>query len=88
MITEFENAAFALKVGEISQPVQTTYGWHVIQCLGRAVLPLNAAQLAAARARVFDNWAAKQIADLKITPIDNWTQFIPNDPAFSPTILP
>jgi len=31
MVKEFENAAFALKVDEISQPVKTTYGWHVIQ---------------------------------------------------------
>ncbi len=88
MITEFENAAFALKVGEISQPVQTTYGWHIIQSLGHAVLPLNSAQLAAARTKLFDDWAANQIAGLKITPIDNWTQFIPNDPTFTPTILP
>ncbi len=86
-VTEFENAAFALKEGEISQPVQTTYGWHVIQCLGKAVLPLNSAQLAAARTKVFDDWVGKQMADLKITPIDNWKQYIPNDPAFTPTIL-
>ncbi len=88
MITEFENAAFALKVGEISQPVQTTYGWHVIQCLGHAVLPLNSVQLVAAKTKVFDDWVTTQMANLKITPIDNWTQYIPNDPAFTPTILP
>ncbi len=87
-VTEFENAAFALKVGEISQPVQTTFGWHVIQSLGHAVLPLNSAQLVAAKTKVFDNWVSKQMADLKITPIDNWTQYIPNDPTFTPTILP
>lgn len=27
----FEKAAFSMKKGEISAPVQTTYGWHIIQ---------------------------------------------------------
>lgn len=30
-VPEFENAAFSLKEGEISEPVHTNYGYHVIQ---------------------------------------------------------
>ena len=32
---EFEEAAFALKVGEYSKPIKTTYGYHIIQLVER-----------------------------------------------------
>ena len=36
MVAPFEKAAFALEVGELSQPVRTQFGWHLIQLHERA----------------------------------------------------
>jgi peptidyl-prolyl cis-trans isomerase C len=35
MPAEFEAAAFSLKPGEVSSPVKTPYGYHVIEILDR-----------------------------------------------------
>ncbi|MFZ9156411.1 MAG: peptidylprolyl isomerase [Schleiferiaceae bacterium] len=34
MVPQFEQATFALPVGEISEPVQTQFGWHLIHRTG------------------------------------------------------
>jgi len=31
MVKEFENKAFSMKKGEISTPIKTQFGWHIIK---------------------------------------------------------
>ncbi|MCR5050429.1 MAG: peptidylprolyl isomerase [Paludibacteraceae bacterium] len=42
MVKPFEDAAFSLNVGEISEPIRSAYGWHIIEKEGqRGIQPLD-----------------------------------------------
>ena len=84
MAAEFETAAWSLKIGEISQPVQTQYGWHIIQVLGHENRPLTADAFNQLKQTTFNDWltAARQQAEtdglLKINNI--WMSHVPLTP--------
>jgi foldase protein PrsA len=43
-VAPFEEALAALDVGEVSEPVRTEFGWHVIRVIARRVTPLEEAR--------------------------------------------
>ena len=84
MVAEFEQAAFSLKVGEISQPVKTSFGYHIIQVIGHEERPLSTSDLNTAKQAKFNEWLTTASAAEDIQRFDdNWADFIPTDPDLS-----
>jgi parvulin-like peptidyl-prolyl isomerase len=61
-VPEFDKTAFALKKGEISQPVKTQYGYHIIQALSD-VKPAATTPLAKVKASIRQQLEQKQKND-------------------------
>lgn len=61
MIKPFEDAAYALEVGEISEPVETEFGWHVIYLEDRRPAENDVGELDEVRDYLRDQLIANQI---------------------------
>jgi parvulin-like peptidyl-prolyl isomerase len=58
-VAPFDKAAFSLKTDEISQPVKSVYGYHIIQALA-AVKPAHTQTFAEVKAQIEANLASQQ----------------------------
>lgn len=88
MIEEFSNIAFSLtEVGEISQPFETSFGWHIVQLLGKEQRPATSDRLDQIKQEKFAEWLASVKAEMEIEKFDNWVGKVPTTPATPPTFL-
>lgn len=88
MVEEFSNAAFALtEVGEISQPIETSFGWHIIQLLGKEQRPATSDQLDQIKQTKFSEWLTSVKAEMEIEKFDNWVGKVPTIPVTPSSFL-
>ncbi len=81
MVAAFDDAAFSLPVGQISAPVQTTYGWHVIQVLGKVNRELTDSELSTAKQIAYNNWLDAAKKEFTTKEYDIWTSVVPTEPS-------
>jgi peptidyl-prolyl cis-trans isomerase D len=86
MVAEFEKAAFTLKVGEISQPIKSTYGYHIIQVLGHENRPLTEQEYQDAVTAAFTAWLESQRASSTVVINNAWVNYTPTSPTLAQAI--
>jgi parvulin-like peptidyl-prolyl isomerase len=80
MVEPFENAVFALEEGEISEPVQTDFGWHVIKVYEKEEVELTDSELAQARSDAFSEMVDEWREESEVVIEDRWESVMPELP--------
>jgi parvulin-like peptidyl-prolyl isomerase len=77
MVEPFEEAAFSLPVGEISGPVQSDFGWHIIKVYDRQDVPTTAGEQEEQRQSKFREMLSEWREEYNVTIDDVWEDFVP-----------
>ena len=80
MVPTFEEAAFALPIGQISEPITTSFGVHLIEVLEKdPARTLDEQTLAQKRQEAYQTWLQEQINAAKIERPEDLTSRLPRD---------
>ncbi|MGQ9583959.1 MAG: peptidylprolyl isomerase [Anaerolineae bacterium] len=88
MVPEFEDAAFSLPVGEVSAPIQSEFGYHVLEVLERGPRELDDEAYEQALQQAFMDWFAEAQKEAEIV---YQVHFVPQaeaTPEAAPTATP
>jgi len=87
MVKPFGEAAYALEIGKISDPVKTDFGYHIIQVLGHENRAVDPNVLQQDKQQAFNAWLEQAKKD---TPIETYDDFVnknvPTEPALEGSV--
>ncbi len=88
MVAEFTEAAFNLEVGEISDPVETSYGYHIIQVLGKRESQILPDEFQSDKQEAFQTWLTEMRTERQdIVIYDEWEEYVPTTPEIPQELL-
>lgn len=80
MVAAFEKAAFSTNLGSISAPVQTEFGWHIIQVIAHEEKSLTNEKFTEVKNTDFQTWLTSALETVEVIKTDYWESVVPSDP--------
>jgi hypothetical protein len=81
-VEEFEQAALTAEIGAFVGPVETEFGWHILQVRGREDREMTDTEYEQAQQREFQDWLenlrTEQSANIQT--FDTWVDNVPTEP--------
>ncbi len=80
MVPPFEEAAFSLEIGQISEPIKSEFGYHIIEVLEKDEnRPKDPNQLEQERQQAYQSWLNEAKTATEIERPDDLTALLPRD---------
>lgn len=80
MVPAFEEVAFSLDIGDISEPIETQFGWHIIQVLGHEERPIPENTYQQMVDQAFQEWLSEKRQEYEAEISDDWQKYVPSEP--------
>lgn len=82
-VPEFKDAVLNAEIGQIIGPIETQFGYHIIQVHAREVRELSPSDLRSRRSEKYQTWLDEQVAAADAKRRDDWLDRIPEDPSYN-----
>ncbi|MBN1679839.1 MAG: peptidylprolyl isomerase [Anaerolineae bacterium] len=82
-VAAFADAVREGEIGAIIGPIETEYGYHIIQVQGREIRPLTESERTTRQQEAYTEWLDSAKATANIKRHESWTDRIPEEPTYN-----